>query len=110
MTTALQTDPERDGVAAVGALLDRKVRRGVHGGRLGKPPKTQAKILLTLAEFRAPMKTAEVAVVLDVSVTSVDQAMRKLLDAGIVEKCGYARYRIAAPNVRAKPARRAGSA
>ncbi len=27
MTTALQTDPERDGVAAVGALLDRKVRR-----------------------------------------------------------------------------------
>ena len=27
MTTALQTDPERDGLAAVGALLDRKVRR-----------------------------------------------------------------------------------
>ena len=27
MTTALQTDPECDGVAAVGALLDRRVRR-----------------------------------------------------------------------------------
>jgi len=27
VTTELQTDPERDGVAAVGALLDRKVRR-----------------------------------------------------------------------------------
>lgn len=99
MTTAPKNAPERDGVAAVGALLDRKVRRGAHGGRLGKPPKTQAKILLTLAEFPCPLKTAQVAVVIDVSVASVDQAMRKLLDAGIVEKCGYARYRIAAPNV-----------
>jgi hypothetical protein len=39
VTTALQTDPERDGVAAVGALLDRRVRpRAAFEAWISAPP------------------------------------------------------------------------
>jgi len=39
VTTAIQTDPERDGVAAVGALLDRRVRpRAAFEAWISAPP------------------------------------------------------------------------
>jgi len=36
VTTAQQTDPERDGVTAVGALLDRRVRHHCCGAELAE--------------------------------------------------------------------------
>jgi hypothetical protein len=53
VTTELQTDPERDGVAAVGALLDRRVRSFATDADV-----REVRMPTTLAEAEAMMRVA----------------------------------------------------
>lgn len=72
MTTALQTDPERDGGAAVGALLDRNVMRdhdpnhpyvrklvGCGHGRLFSEPCVDCEVVGLMDEYKRAVKTVQ---------------------------------------------------